>query len=43
MRVLMIYTKRLDFVANPEDYRLLRDIILQPRQNGIYRLQPLGV
>jgi deoxyguanosine kinase len=41
MRVLMIYTKGLDFVANPDDYRLLRDLILQPRESGVYRLQPL--
>jgi deoxyadenosine/deoxycytidine kinase len=43
MRVLMIYTKGLDFVANPSDYQLLRDIILQPRESGVYRLQPLVV
>jgi deoxyguanosine kinase len=41
MRVLIIYTKGLDFVANPVDYQLLRDIILQPRESGVYRLQPL--
>jgi len=43
MRVLMIYTKGLDFVANPSDYQLIRDIILQPRESGVYRLQPLVV
>jgi deoxyadenosine/deoxycytidine kinase len=43
MRVLMIYTKGLDFVANPNDYQLLRDIILQPRESGVYRLQPLAM
>ncbi|MFM7727060.1 MAG: deoxynucleoside kinase, partial [Flavobacteriales bacterium] len=41
MRVVMIYTKGLDFVANPSDYQLMRDIILQPRESGVYRLQPL--
>jgi deoxyadenosine/deoxycytidine kinase len=41
MRVLMIYTKGLDFVANSDDYQLLRDLILQPRESGVYRLQPL--
>ena len=43
MRVLIIYTKGLDFVANPVDYQLLRDIILQPRESGVYRLQPKAV
>ena len=43
MRVLIIYTKGLDFVANPVDYQLLRDIILQPRESGVYRLQPLAM
>jgi deoxyadenosine/deoxycytidine kinase len=41
MRVVIIYTKGLDFVANPVDYQLLRDIILQPRESGVYRIQPL--
>ena len=41
MRVLMIYTKDLDFVANPTDYEMLRDLILQPRDSGVYRVQPL--
>ena len=41
MRVLMIYTKGLDFVANPTDYEMLRDLILQPRDSGVYRVQPL--
>jgi deoxyadenosine/deoxycytidine kinase len=40
MRVLMIYTKGLDFVTNPTDYQLLRDLILQPRECGVYRVQP---
>ncbi len=41
MRVLMIYTKGLDFVANTSDYEMLRDLILQPRDSGVYRVQPL--
>jgi deoxyadenosine/deoxycytidine kinase len=41
MRVLMIYTKSLDFVANTSDYEMLRDLILQPRDSGVYRVQPL--
>lgn len=41
MRVLMIYTKGLDFVANPTDYEMLRELILQPRDSGVYRVQPL--
>ena len=41
MRVLMIYTKGLDFVTNTSDYEMLRDLILQPRDSGVYRVQPL--
>jgi deoxyguanosine kinase len=41
MRVLMIHTKGLDFVANPEDYATLRDVILQPRPTGIHRVHVL--
>lgn len=41
MRVLMIHTKGLDFVENSEDYQLLRDLILQPRTTGVFRVQPL--
>ena len=41
MRVLMIYTKGLDFMANEEDYKLLRDEILKPRACGVHRIQPL--
>jgi deoxyadenosine/deoxycytidine kinase len=41
MRVLMIYTKGLDFVTNTSHYEMLRDLILQPRESGVYRVQPL--
>jgi deoxyadenosine/deoxycytidine kinase len=41
MRVLMIYTKGLDFVTNTSHYEMLRDLILQPRDSGVYRVQPL--
>lgn len=41
LRVLMIHTKGLDFVANQEDYNTLRDIILQPRATGVHRIQLL--
>lgn len=41
MRVLMIYTKGLDFVTNTSHYEMLRDLILQPRKSGVYRVQPL--
>ena len=40
MRVLIIYTKGLDFVAKPEDFELLRTIILEPREVGIHRIEP---
>jgi deoxyadenosine/deoxycytidine kinase len=42
MRVLVIHTKGLDFVSNPTDYKLLRDLILEPRDCGVHRLQPLA-
>lgn len=38
MRVLMIYTKGIDFVANQTDYELLRSIILTPRASGVHRI-----
>jgi deoxyadenosine/deoxycytidine kinase len=41
MRVLMIYTKGLDFVTNTSHYEMLRDLILQPRESGVFRVQPL--
>ena len=41
MRVLMIYTKGLDFVANPDDYALVKELILKPRGPGIHRIHPL--
>ena len=42
MRVLVIHTKGLDFVSNPADFELLRDLILKPRECGVHRLQPLA-
>ena len=41
LRVLLIHTKGLDFVANLEDYATLRDVILQPRPTGIHRIHLL--
>jgi deoxyguanosine kinase len=41
MRVLVIHTKGIDFVTNPEDYALLKDLILMPRSPGVHRIQPL--
>lgn len=41
LRVLMIETKGLDFVANREDYVFLRDLILRERSTGLHRLSAL--
>lgn len=40
LRVLLIDTNRLDFVANEQDYQLLKDIILQEYPVGIHRITP---
>ena len=41
LRVLMIDTKGLDFVANSDDYVFLRDLILKERTTGLHRISAL--
>jgi len=40
LRVLLIDTNKLDFVANREDYDLLIDIIMRDYPTGIHRITP---
>lgn len=42
MKILIIETADLDFVNNPDDYRLMVEIMAQPMKKGLHQISPKG-